>query len=138
MQASWLDFRKTCSKTVKQDQNVSCSVKDKEGKPGTLKPQKAFSTCSPCNFPLTEKVGKRLTLKCLFNVCVHPVVLVPVCVYYVLYTLVFVVADKLSASEPDLLSFGRRTQILTVPSLPKTEQPGKHKNIMLVLIFQVF
>lgn len=42
--------------------------------------------------------------------------------YYVLYTLVFVVADKLSTGEPDLLWYTRGTQIINVPALPQAKQ----------------
>lgn len=59
----------------------------------------------------------------------HKWVPVPACVYYVLYTLVFVVADKLGTGEPDLLRYIWGTQILTLPALPQPEQPDRrHKH----------
>lgn len=53
--------------------------------------------------------------------------------YYILYTLVFVVADKLGTGEPDLLWYTRGTQILAVPARPQPEQPDTDTNIILVL-----
>lgn len=59
--------------------------------------------------------------------------------YYVLYTLVFVVADKLSTGEPDLLWYTRGTQIINVPALPQAKQSkenaDKKKKLVLVLFY---
>lgn len=55
--------------------------------------------------------------------------LVPACVYDVLYTLVFVVANKLGTGQPDLLWHAARTQVLNVPALPEPEQPDADRII---------
>lgn len=65
-------------------------------------------------------------------------VLIPACVYYVLYTLVFVVADKLSTGEPDLLWYTWGTQIINVPALPQAKQSKEKadkKKLVLVLFY---
>lgn len=65
----------------------------------------------------------------------HKPVLVPARVHYVLYTLVFVVADKLGTGESDLLWYGGGTHILTVPALPQPRQPDTDTNIAVVQCF---
>lgn len=59
--------------------------------------------------------------------------------YYVLYTLVFVVADKLSTGEPDLLWYTRGTQIINVPALPQAKQSkenaDKKKTCSSIVLF---
>lgn len=57
---------------------------------------------------------------------VPTVSLIPVSMYYVLYTLVFVVADKLGTGESDVLRHSRRTRILSVSAVPQAEKPGQH------------
>lgn len=57
---------------------------------------------------------------------VPTVSLIPVSVYYILYTLVFVVADKLGTGELDVLRHSRRTRIISVSVVPQAEKPGQH------------
>lgn len=60
---------------------------------------------------------------------------IPASVDYVLYALIFVVADKLGTGEPDLLWYTWWTQILIVPALPQAKKPNQHTNIILVMWF---